>query len=38
MANCTPDPGLHRIVYDNYDYQDGIRALKEKRPPVFTGE
>jgi len=29
--------GLRRVVYDSHDYQEGIRAFKEKRPPVFTG-
>jgi methylmalonyl-CoA decarboxylase len=29
--------GLRRVVYDSQDYQEGIRAFKEKRKPVFTG-
>jgi methylmalonyl-CoA decarboxylase len=30
--------GLRRVVYDSKDYQEGIRAFQEKRPPVFWGE
>ncbi|HSQ73636.1 MAG TPA: methylmalonyl-CoA decarboxylase [Rubrivivax sp.] len=30
--------GLRRLVYDSDDYREGIRAFKEKRPPVFRGK
>ena len=29
--------GLRRIVYDSRDYEEGIKAFMDKRPPVFNG-
>ena len=39
----TPDlfekiQGMRRIVYDSEDYQEGIRAFREKRKPKFAGK
>ena len=30
--------GLRRLVYSSADYQEGIRAFKEKRKPVYNGK
>ena len=30
--------GLRRVVYDSKDYEEGKRAFKERRKPVFRGE
>jgi methylmalonyl-CoA decarboxylase len=29
--------GMRRVVYDSADYGEGIAAVRERRPPVFTG-
>jgi len=30
--------GLRRVVYNSDDYQEGIRAFKEKRKPIYKGK
>lgn len=30
--------GLRRVAYDSEDYKEGLHAIFEKRPPVFTGK
>jgi methylmalonyl-CoA decarboxylase len=30
--------GLRRVVYSSEDYQEGIRAFKEKRKPIYKGK
>jgi methylmalonyl-CoA decarboxylase len=41
-SSITPElferiQGLRRVVYDSNDYQEGLRAMREKRAPEFTG-
>lgn len=29
---------LRQAVFDSHDYEEGIRAIRDKRQPVFTGQ
>ncbi len=42
-SSITPElfermQGLRRVVYDSHDYQEGLRAIREKRKPNFAGD